>query len=322
MRVLKKQPSIAIISRTVPGREMLLERALKSVLAQKYDNIFQMIVVDPPSPRSIEKIVRRYRKKYKMNISLVTSAAPSRGMEAASNTGIRRSRSDYIAFLDDDDTWKEHFLSRCITYLETVNDPVIKGVATGATRITEKVGKREIIEETRELLNPYLKGISLFHMLGENLFTNNSFLYSRDVFSEIGYYNEELPVLGDWDFNIRFLLKYDIGYIPEPLANYHIHITDDTGIKNSDVIKHHFYSNKIRNQYLRQELQSGRCGWGSLMASSFASVSMDQRLNQIDKCMDRMEKEVQSINNLVKGFRGLGIYRFLRRAKLVLGRNR
>ena len=46
-------------------------------------------------------------------------------------------------------------------------------------------------------------------------------MFSKKAFDQIGGFDETLPVLGDWDFNIRFLEKFEIGLIRENLANYH-----------------------------------------------------------------------------------------------------
>ena len=53
------------------------------------------------------------------------------------------------------------------------------------------------------------------------MITSNSFLYRRSLFDEIGGYNEDLPVLGDWFFNIEFLLHADIKILPRALSYYH-----------------------------------------------------------------------------------------------------
>ena len=36
------------------------------------------------------------------------------------------------------------------------------------------------------------------------------------------YFDEGLPVLGDWDFNVRFALSYEIVVLAKMLARWHI----------------------------------------------------------------------------------------------------
>ena len=90
-----------------------------------------------------------------------------------------------------------------------------------------------------------------------NSFPPISFLYKREIYDKVGGYNESLPVLGDWDFNIRFLRVADIGVIPELLARYHHRdtITDANNAYgntvNAGVSKHVKYDAILRNHYLR-----------------------------------------------------------------------
>lgn len=108
---------------------------------------------------------------------------------------------------------------------------------------------------------------SLFRMLSGNLFTTNSFLYRREALSTIGPYDETLPVLGDWDFNIRFLRHYDVHVVDEPLAFYHHRVPDTPTMANTvtspDLI-HDRVRSGLLNRYLRQDLQAGKLGIGYL----------------------------------------------------------
>jgi hypothetical protein len=54
-----------------------------------------------------------------------------------------------------------------------------------------------------------------------NFFPPIAFVFRREVLERIGGFNETLPVLGDWFFNLEFLLEDDIAVLPEPLARYH-----------------------------------------------------------------------------------------------------
>ena len=89
---------------------------------------------------------------------------------------------------------------------------------------------------------------------------------------EVGAFREDLPVLGDWDFNVRFLARYEIGVIPEMLAYYHNRDDEDTGDYASSVSAkahlHQFYDNLLRNEWLRNDIEAGRVGLSSLANSA------------------------------------------------------
>ena len=59
------------------------------------------------------------------------------------------------------------------------------------------------------------------HLRRHNRFPPIAFLYERAAGEAIGNYRTDLPVLGDWDFNLRFAERFGIGVIPEALAYWH-----------------------------------------------------------------------------------------------------
>ena len=45
----------------------------------------------------------------------------NKGQGCARNIGLKKSRSDYVAFIDSDDTWKSTKLERQINFMEKNN---------------------------------------------------------------------------------------------------------------------------------------------------------------------------------------------------------
>ena len=115
-------------------------------------------------------------------------------------------------------------------------------------------------------------------MAAGNVFPPISFVYKREIFAKTGYYREDLPVLGDWEFNLRFMRLYDIYVIPEELAFYHHRIEEKEGKYSNSVVKddskHKFYDALIRNELLRQDLDYNSMGIGHLVniSKGFAEV--------------------------------------------------
>jgi hypothetical protein len=110
--------------------------------------------------------------------------------------------------------------------------------------------------------------VSLRRMLAENFFAPIAFVFEREACLEVGGFREDLPVLGDWEFNIRFLSKYEIGVIPEILARYHNRVDRRADAYASTVTaqvdKHAFYDNMLRNEWLRADIAQGKVGKGIL----------------------------------------------------------
>lgn len=311
------QASVAIITRTIPGREIFLDRVIQSVLSQSFEDYIHVIVVDSPNVGEIETVMKKYRKKYGERI-LVMHTGRKDNMEAASNRGIQESISKYVTILDDDDTWEKEFLERTVDFLEKNKDPMIKGVVTDSRRIYEHLENRSIVFEKSEPFKRTQECVWFYRVLGENMFPVNSFLYERAVIDKIGYYDESLPVLGDWDFNIRFLSSFDIGYISEELANYHVRFSDNSVVGNTVTAKlntHFLYSAKIRNKYFRNDIEVNKMGLGFAMANSADSYHVLQRLDSLDKKVVDIQKRVNSFDAFINEIRRTLPYLFLKKIR-------
>jgi glycosyltransferase involved in cell wall biosynthesis len=178
-------------------------------------------------------------------------------MEAASNAGIRASESKYILIHDDDDSLDPNFLEETVRYLESTNWPTISAVATWVMRIEEKIVGNDIVEMKRHIFLPLAPCISIDEMARFNPCPPISLLFRRDAYLRVGPFDESLPVLGDWDFGIRLISRFDIGVIQKPLANYHLR-PGITGGNLANTLysimdKHRFFDPLIRNRYARSE---------------------------------------------------------------------
>lgn len=250
------KPTVAIITRT-KNRPVLLKRAAESVANQTYTHYQWVIVNDGGDEDVVRKVIEECavdRRKIKL-----VSNARSLGMEAASNRGIQASQSDYVLIHDDDDTLDPAFLEKSVGYLEASSGRRYGGVITQTTYVSEEIcGDDVIIHETFPY-QQWVRNVQIGEMMTNNIFAPICFLYRRSIYDGVGGYNEELPVLGDWFFNLEFLLKADIGVLLEPLAFYHHRDRGDSsrsGIYSNSVIggqsKHEEYASIMRNTFFRK----------------------------------------------------------------------
>lgn len=261
---------IAIITRT-KNRTVLLKRAIESVLGQTYAEWLHVIVNDGGSPEIIEQLLTPYKDAYQERLMLIHNPR-SLGMEAASNVGIRACESDFIVIHDDDDSWQPTFLERTVSFLEAppaALNTSIAGVVTYSTRVLEEFDGQQVRIIDREPFNSWMTGISLYRLAASNTFPPISFVFSRAAMNDVGLFREDLPVLGDWDFHLRFAARHEIGLIREDLANYHHRVFLQGGDYGNSVVagddKHRRYEHLLRNEWLRQDLAAGRMGLGALV---------------------------------------------------------
>ena len=344
-------PRVSVVTRT-RDRALLLDRAIRSVLQQTFDDLEMIVVNDGGDPEPVEGVVGRYESIAQGRIRVIHNAH-STGMEAASNLGLRSSSGTYVTIHDDDDSWHPQFLERSVAELGRTG---LRGVVTGVLMIHEEVDRDDIrlvgtsVFETRPESNrddPVLRAMeaangtsmivdcgdeledrprtvvpptSLYRLLESNLFPPIAFLYERSVFDEIGYYDEELPPLADWDFNIRFLMNFDLAFLPQTLAYYHHRRSKQGPMANSvnQANVHNVVRQRILNRYLRCDLDSEQLGSGYLanrlnddrLHRIAQQSSIDSVWNGVHHAQVRIEAVEHSLATLVESLNSVRVQTF------------
>jgi glycosyltransferase involved in cell wall biosynthesis len=254
---------VSVITRT-KNRPLMLKRAKLSVLSQTYKDIEWVVVNDGGDASEVDSIVDKANLSFPV---IVVHNPKSLGMEAASNRGIQQATGEAIVIHDDDDSWETKFLEKTMNHL--ISQPSSMGCITLSTEVNEVMTENEIIIKSKKDYNHFFH-IYLIEILRANLFPPISFIFKKKVWEEVGGYDESLPVLGDWDFNIKFLLKYEIDVIPEFLANYHHRPKVGSGGYGNSIFSgldmHKKYDAILRNKYLREDLSHGKLGVGLIMS--------------------------------------------------------
>ncbi|GMU61438.1 MAG: hypothetical protein AMXMBFR34_32010 [Myxococcaceae bacterium] len=221
-------PLVAIITRT-KGRPRFLARAIESVLSQGMRDWVHVIVNDggdrEPVDREVDVAASRYGGR-----AQVVHLEQALGRGGAANAGVAASKSRLLVFHDDDDTWAPGFLERAVS---AWRDSGEKGVVTRSERVIERLEGERLVEVRREPFFPELEAVALERLARDNCFVNLAFLLERQAFEAVGPFDSEFALYEDWDFNLRFLLRYDVVVVPEVLAHYHLRETASGAASNS-----------------------------------------------------------------------------------------
>ena len=243
-------PKVSLITRT-RNRPVLLARAMESVLGQQEAPDWEWIVVnDGGNAPEVEQCLQPARSTGRLKL---VHTGQSQGMEHASNCGLREARGVYLVIHDDDDSWSPRFLSRMVSFLEDPAHSAYGGVVCHSVRVVERLAENGIEEHFRHPFNPDLAALEFWPVLKENPFPPISFLFRRSIQKQIGPFNESLPVLGDWEFNLRFLARFRLAVLPEQLAFYH-HRTSGTEAAYANSItawddRHRIVAARLRRQW-------------------------------------------------------------------------
>jgi len=208
LALTRNNPRVSVIIITY-NRASLVGRAIRSLIGQSYQD-FEIIVVDGCSTDNTEEVVKSFDNG---RVNYIKQSA-NRGISDARNAGIRLSKGDYIAFLDDDDEWLPNKLEMQVDLLDRLPDDY--GVVYCGCR-TEQDGKT-----VAEYLPTY-RGDVFNQMLRRSFIGTSTILIRASCFEVSGIFDENLPTCEDWDLWIRLAKKYKFDYISDILVVYHIH---------------------------------------------------------------------------------------------------
>jgi glycosyltransferase involved in cell wall biosynthesis len=211
---------VGIIMRT-RDRPTLLARALESVAEQSFHDWHLVVVNHGGEQTSVDAAVDAIATTAKGKLEVVHLDAAG-GMERASNAGLARLDTEFVAVHDDDDTWLPTFLVRTVAFLGDPAHCRYGGVVTHGVKRWERMSGAQITQVLDEPLDGVDAFVDAQRLFGWNRFLPINFLVRSAVFDVVGPFNEDLPVIGDWDFHLRVAAVTDIGFIPEPLARYHL----------------------------------------------------------------------------------------------------
>lgn len=276
---MKKIPKVAIVTRT-KDRPILLERAIKSVEAQTFSDYVHVIFNDGGSRRQVERVVERVSKDTQKRIQLIHNEV-SQGLTPSLNKAIMGCDSEYVTILDDDDTWHKDRLKKTISFLDNSDQKV---VIVKMDIIIEDITENGIKKISQELHPQSGEGeISLYKQCHRNYLSNGIITYHRNIYDELGGYDESLETAEDWDFGIRLMLEYDVAFLrdEESLFFYHQRPSSKGDEGNSGLAKVYIQErtlNKIRNKYLREDIKKGRFGVGYIMNAVVTDETLVRRL--------------------------------------------
>ena len=275
-------PFIAVITRTL-DRPMFLRRALESVAQQTFTDYRHVIVCDGGDIEETKAIIQSFPCDQR-KVVLVDNVV-NRGMEAASNIGIESTDSEFIVIHDDDDCWDPYFLEKTAGFLRSAKGKAYGGVVTKSIYVSEEITPGGILIHDKWPYRSWIENVHLMEMALGNFFPPIAFVFRRKIWKKIGGFDERLPVLGDWDFNLRFLLEADIGVIPEYLAHYHHRDRGDTNLFGNTVIaerdKHLEFSAVVRNKFARNALHSNHPAVAMLVGIGLHFRQVQNTLRQI-----------------------------------------
>ncbi|MFM9133128.1 MAG: glycosyltransferase family 2 protein [Actinomycetota bacterium] len=285
---------VAVIMRTFE-RPVLLARAIASVCQQTHGDWELVVVNNGGDPQPVDGVVATARNGSVRGTITVVHLPERVGMEAASNAGLRASQSEFFAIHDDDDAWHPDFLAATTAVLS--GQPERAGVVTSLTKVIETMKGQKVwpVREEPYWLNP--GRLTFRGMIGANTFPPIAALFRRSVLDDAGWFDESLPVLGDWEFNLRAVRAGGFAFEPRVLARYHVRTQDsDRSASNSIVdgeLLHRSAKLQLQDRWLGEIVDGVNKGLLSVAAQA-ADEATETRITGVRAVAD---VDVESIAN-------------------------
>ena len=309
--VVMSSPTVAILVRT-KDRPRFLSRTLENIAQQTFTNYTVCVINDGGDEQATRAVIEASplgsNAQDSSRVQLLTTAGGN--MEAASNAGLAATTSEYVAIHDDDDLWAPEFLERTVAALEE------SGALMCTTRVVERYerenadGEFEVYEE--RIFHDGLPGMGLQFLFRTNRAVPIGILYRRSLHELVGFYDESLPVVGDWEFNMRAASVADILLVDEPLAYWSLR-PDAEGAEANSVKRqadHARFDSLVRARAIREDLQAGARP-GAYLYQAHLAADLERRvidghdltresldiLRSIESRLERIEARQQAIEN-------------------------
>src|SRR5581483_2375079 len=196
-------PRVTVIIPAYNRKAMLCE-AVDSVLAQNYRDFELLVVDDGSTDGTTQELASRYGER----VRVLRQA--NHGVAAARNLGIRSSNGEYIAFLDSDDLWRPKKLAVQMNFMEA--DRRCRICQTGEIWIRNGVRVNAKSKHRKPSGDIFRASLELC------LVSPSAVLMTRELFDEVGGFDETFPVCEDYDLWLRIARDYRVDLVAHSLV--------------------------------------------------------------------------------------------------------
>jgi alpha-1,3-rhamnosyltransferase len=241
------KPLISVIIPSYNHKEFI-EKTIKSVINQSYENI-ELIVIDDGSKDGSNELI----SKLKQEFNFYYIHRKNKGLIKTLNEALSLAKGDYISMLGSDDYFYETKIEKQVSFFEQNRD-----FALCYSNLTYIDKDDKIIKEGKT--KHFKTGFVFSDLINKNFIPLPTVMISADVIREAGGFDERF-FLEDYPLWLKISQKYKIGFLLESLTYYRLHDNNVSNnlfkmIKEVEKILNDYnhlkeYKKSISKQYLR-----------------------------------------------------------------------
>ena len=186
----------------VYNRGKYIKEAIQSVLEQDFSGTLEVLISDDGSTDDSIKIAETFGDAVK--ILLKPNDCKSQGASGARNRGILAATQPYICFLDSDDAYLPGHLTSMVALIGS--RPDVGFAISRLYELTETDGRRNFSSWTAPVVSK--KDLRYLVLLRSRIVHTNVIILRRDVFKQVGLFNEAYSNGEDGDMWMRVNENY------------------------------------------------------------------------------------------------------------------
>lgn len=173
-----------------------LEKTIKSVISQTFNN-YEYIIIDGGSSDKSVSVVERYRNQITYFVS-----EKDDGIYQAMNKGIKVAKGEYVLMLNSGDFLLSSDVLQRIFQFYPQEDIMYADIwLSDGLAITERRHPDTLT----------------FEFFRHQFISHQSAFIRRELHQKVGLYDEALKVVSDWKFMLLAICKYNASYLRIPL---------------------------------------------------------------------------------------------------------
>lgn len=191
-----------------------LSDCLESILGQKGEHDFEIILIDDASTDHTKEVLHHYQDA---RLKVITHPN-NLGHVASIREGLAQARGSYIARIDPDDRYRPCFLRETLDKFEKF--PKV-GLVYGDVALIDENG--QITKQRSGTTHSSdFHGNELVKLLEKNFICSAAVIARREAWLEVPPVPEGLA-FHDWYFTLMMARRWDFYYVDQVLADYRVH---------------------------------------------------------------------------------------------------
>lgn len=200
-------PKVSIVIPTYNAVQYI-GAAIESVLHQSFEDFEILVVDDASSDDTRDFLANRFHSIWSSRLRYLRNDV-NKERSFSRNRGVGEAQGEYVAFLDADDIWLSHHLELLVGALvQRAEFSMAFSLPLFVDRDGNKIRgmhKRELTpREARDPLRAFLLGKAPFP---------SGLVIRKEIYEEIGGFNESLELREDWEFGVRVGLHSSVQYL-------------------------------------------------------------------------------------------------------------